>query len=66
MKNPQTPVTINYGKGSTLTDEQKIELYLAGVIKNISDKSPVLKNKIIEKSLNDKWLTHALLMSHFL
>ncbi len=45
-----------YKKNNSLNDAIKEKLYLAGIINYSDDGSVFIKNKIIEKSLNEEWL----------
>ena len=50
-------IAINYGRIETLTDEIKNRLYLAGILESGYESGDIkIKNKVIEKSLDDQWL----------
>lgn len=48
-------IEIYYHKGSTISDHLKSKLYLAGII-NYEEKDIKIKNEIIKKSLNLRWI----------
>lgn len=50
-------IAMHYGKGSTLTDQQKSKLYLSGIIgSSINNEAPRIKNRIIAEALSEAWL----------
>lgn len=50
-------IAINYGRIETLTDDVKNRLYLAGILESGYESGEIkIKNKVIEKSLDDQWL----------
>jgi len=48
-------IEIGYNKGNTLSDMIKSKLYLAGII-NYNQNDVQIKNEIIKRALNQKWL----------
>lgn len=51
-------MSIHYGKPSTVTDLQRTKLYLAGIVKaNFLSGELVIKNKVIEESLSEEWIS---------
>jgi len=51
-------MNIHYGKSSVISDLQRTKLYLAGVVKaNFLSGDIAIKNKIIEESLREDWIS---------
>ncbi|MFO0573430.1 MAG: AAA-like domain-containing protein [Polyangia bacterium] len=48
---------MRYGKGNEISDAVRTRLYLAGITKATDSDGPRIKNKIIDLSLSEQWIT---------
>lgn len=48
--------TIRWGAGDTVDEKTRAKLYLAGIIRYGRKGEPIIKNRIIDHALSDRWL----------